>query len=108
MDLAISSQHQSVGEQVTSDPLEKGLTRNTARSWWIAVDTTKELEGCLKKLDRAVSRKSRNCATHHRAEVNNLELRNQIGRTWEKLLLGTFVIYMKLDGSCIGRANLRK
>ena len=28
----ISSQHQSIGKQVTSDPVEKGLTRNTARS----------------------------------------------------------------------------
>ena len=55
----ISSQRLSFGKQVISDPLEKELTRNTARSWWIAWDTTKELEGCLKKLDRGVSRKRR-------------------------------------------------
>ena len=44
----ISSQHQSIGKQVTSDPLEKRLRRNTARSWWIALDTMKEKEGCMK------------------------------------------------------------
>ena len=32
----VSSQHQSVGRQTTNDPLEKGLTKSTARSWWIA------------------------------------------------------------------------
>ena len=56
----LSSQHQSVGQQITNDPLEMGLTRNTARSWWTALDTMKELEGFLKKLDRGVSRKRRN------------------------------------------------
>ena len=38
----VSSQHQSVGQQITSDPLEKGLTRNTARFWWIALDMIKK------------------------------------------------------------------
>ena len=61
----ISSERQSVGKPVTIDPLEKGLTRNTARAWWIALDTTKELEGYLKKLDCGVSRKRRNWATQH-------------------------------------------
>ena len=82
----ISCQHQSVGRNVTGDPLEKGLTRKTARDWWIALGTTKELEGCLKKLDCEVSRKRRNWHTQQRAEVNKLELRSQLGRTWEKLL----------------------
>ena len=65
----VSSQHQSVGQQITSDPLEKGLTRNTARSWWIALDTTmKELESCLKKLGRGVSGKRRNWAKKIRSD----------------------------------------
>ena len=29
-----SSEHQAIGKQVTSDPLEKNATRNTARPWW--------------------------------------------------------------------------
>ena len=29
----ISSEHQVIGKQVTSDPLEKNATRNTARPW---------------------------------------------------------------------------
>ena len=36
------------------------LTRDTARPWWVALETMKELEDCLKKLDRGVSRKRRN------------------------------------------------
>ena len=50
----------------------------------------KELESCLKKLDRGVSRKRRNWAKQQKAEVNKLELRNQLGRTWEKLILEYF------------------
>ena len=64
----VSSQHQSVGQQITSDPLEKGLTRNTARSWWIALDRMKELESCLKKLGREVSRKRRSWVTKNRCD----------------------------------------
>ena len=45
----------------------------------------KELENCLKKLDRGVSRKRRNWVTQQKPEVNNLELRSQLGRTWEKI-----------------------
>ena len=59
----ISTQHQNTGKQVTSGPLERGATRNTARPWWIALDTTNELENCLKGLDRGVSRKCPNWAT---------------------------------------------
>ena len=86
----ISAQHQNVGKQVTNDPLKRGATRIIARPWWIALETTKELENCLKKLDRGISRKLRNWATQHRAEVNKLELGNQLGRTWENLLLDYF------------------
>ena len=67
---------------MTCNPLERNGTRNNVRPWWIAVETTKELEGCLKKLDRGVSRKRRHCATQQKAEVNKLELGNQLGRTW--------------------------
>ena len=95
----ILSQRQSIGKQVTSDPLEKELTRNTARSWWIAWDTMKELEGCLKKLDRRVSRNRRNWATQHRVDVSKLELRNRLGRTWEKLLLEYFENEMRTPSS---------
>ena len=56
----ISSEHQATGKQVTSDPIEKIATRNTVRPWWVALETVKELEDCLKKLDRGVSSKRRN------------------------------------------------
>ena len=79
--------HQSAGQQIRNDPPEKGLTRNTTCSWWIALDTMKEIENCLKKLDRGVSRNSRNWAEQEKAEVNNSELRSQLGRIWKKLLL---------------------
>ena len=39
----ISSRHQVNGNQVASDPLERGLTRHTARPWWIALDIAKEI-----------------------------------------------------------------
>ena len=66
----LSTQHQAIGRQTTCDPLERNATRNTARSWWVALETTKELESCLKKLDRGVSRKWRHWATQQKAEVN--------------------------------------
>ena len=50
----LSTQHQAIGKRVSCDPLERNATRNTARPWWIALETTKELESCLKKLDRGV------------------------------------------------------
>ena len=46
----------------------------------------KELEDCLKKLYRGVSRKRRNWATQQKAEVTKLELGNQLKRTWQNLL----------------------
>ena len=70
----ISSEHQARGKQVASDPLEKNATKNTARPWWVALETMKELEDCLKKCDRGVSRKRRNWATQRNAEINKLEL----------------------------------
>ena len=73
--MQLLSQNQSVGQQITIDRLEKGLTRKTTRSWWIDLDTMKELENCLKKLDRGVSRKHRNWVKHQKAELSKLELR---------------------------------
>ena len=46
-----------------------------------------------------MSRKRRNWATQHRAEVNKLELRNQLGRDWEKLLLEYFGNEMRTPSS---------
>ena len=84
------SQRQSVEQQIKIDSLEKGFTRNTARSWWIALNTMKELEKCLKKLDRGVTRKRRNWAMQEKAALNKLELGSQLGWTWEKMLLEHF------------------
>ena len=86
----ISSEHQAIGKQVTSNPLERNATRNTARPWWVALETTKEPEDCLKKLDRGVSRKHRNWATQQKAEVNKLVLGSQLKRTWQSLLRDYF------------------
>ena len=94
------SQHQSVGQQITNDPLGKVFTRNTARSWWIALDTMKNLKIFLKKLDCGVSRNSRNCADQQKAEVNKLELRSQLGRMWEKLVLEYLENEMRLYLIC--------
>ena len=38
----VSNEHQATGKQVTSDPLEKNKTRNTARPWWVALETLQE------------------------------------------------------------------
>ena len=97
----ISSEHQAIGEQVTSDPLEKNATRNTARPWWVSLETMKELEDCLKKLDRGVSRKRRNWATQQKAEVNKLELGNQLKQTWQSLLRDYFEEAMKTTSSAV-------
>ena len=82
--------HQSAGQKIRNDPPEKGLTRNTAPSRWIGLGTMKNLEKCLKELHRGVYRKRRNWSKQQKAEVNKLELRSQLGRTWEKLLLEYF------------------
>ena len=74
----ISSELQAIGKQVSNDPLEKNATRNTARPWWVALETMKELEDCLKKLDQGKSCKCRNWATQQKAEFNKLELGSQL------------------------------
>ena len=86
----LSTQHQATGKQVASNPLERKATRNTARPWWMALKTMKKLADCLKKLDCRVSRKRRHWATQQKAEVNKLELRNQLRRTWQNMLLEYF------------------
>ena len=63
------TQHQATVKQVTCDPFERNATRSTARPWWIALETTKELESCLKKLDRWVSRRRRHWAPSRRPKL---------------------------------------
>ena len=53
----ISRDYQATGKQVTSDPLENNKMRNTCRPWCVALETLKELEDYLKKLDKGVHRK---------------------------------------------------
>ena len=97
----ISSEHQATGKQVTSDPHEKSKTRNTARPWWVALETMKELEDCLEKLDHGVSRKRRNWATQQKAEINKLELGSQLKRTWQKFLRDYFEEAMRPPSSAL-------
>ena len=97
----ISSEHQAIGKQVSNDPLEKNATRNTARPWWVALETMKELEDCLKNLDHGVSRKRRNWATQQKAEVNKLELGSQLKRTWQSLLRDYFEEAMRTPSSAL-------
>ena len=59
----LSTQHQAIGKQLKCDPLERNAIWKTARAWWMALETTKELENHLKELDRGVSRKRRHWAT---------------------------------------------
>ena len=61
----------------------------------------KELEDCLKKLDRGVSRKRRNWATQQKAEVNKLELGSQLKRTWQSLLRDYFEEAMRTPSSAL-------
>ena len=95
----VSNEHQATGKQVTSDPLEKNKTRNTARPWWVALETLQELEDCLKKLDSGVSRKRRNWATQQKAGINKLELGSQRKRTWQNLLKDHFEEAMRTSSS---------
>ena len=95
----VSKEHQVIGKQVTSDPLERNKTRNTSRPWWVALETMKELEDCLKKLDSGVSRKRRNWATQQKAEINKLELGSQLKRTWQNLLRDHFEKAMRTPSS---------
>ena len=95
----VSNEHQATGKQVTSDPLEKNKTRNTARPWWVALETLQELEDCLRKLDSGVSRKRRNWATQQKAGINKLELGSQLKRTWQNLLKDHFEEAMRTSSS---------
>ena len=97
----ISSEHQATGKQVTSDPLEKNKTTNTSRPLWVAPETLKELEGCLKRLDSGVSRKRRNWATQHKAEINKIEVGSQRKRTWQNLLRDHFEEAMRTPPSAL-------
>ena len=95
----VSKEHQATGKQLTSDPLERNRTRNTSRPFWVALETLKELEDCLKKLDSGVARKRRNWATQQKAEVNKLELGIQLKRTWQNLLRDHFEEAMRTSSS---------
>ena len=97
----ILSEYQAIGKQVTNDPLERNATRNTARPWWVALETMKALKDCLKKLDHGVSRKRRNWATQQKAEVNRLELGSQLKRTWQSLLRDYFEEAMRAPSSAL-------
>ena len=95
----VSCEHQAIGKQVTSDPLEKNKTRNTSRPWWIALGTLKEMEDCLKKLNSGVARKRHSWATQQKAEVNKIELANQLKRSWQNLLKDHFEEAMRTPSS---------
>ena len=95
----VSSEHQAIGKQVTSDPLEKNKTRNTSRPWWITLGTLEEMEDCLKKLNSGVARKRHNWATQQKAEVNKIELANQLKRSWQHLLKDHFEEAMRTPSS---------
>ena len=95
----VSKGHQATGKQVTSDPLERSKTRNTSRTWWVALETLKEMEDCLKKLDSGVARKRRNWATQQKAEVNKIEVANQLKRSWQNLLKDHFEEAMRTPSS---------
>ena len=97
----LSTEHQATGKQVASDPVERNATRNTARPWWMALETMKKLEDCLKKLDCGVSRKRRNWATQQKAEINKLELVNQLKRNWQNLLREYFEESMRTPSSAL-------
>ena len=86
---------------MTSDPLEKSKTRNTARPWLVALETRKKLVDCLKKLDRGLSRKRRNWATKQKAEINKSELGSQLKRTWQNLLRDYFEEAMRTTSSAL-------
>ena len=59
----------------------------------------KELDSCLKKLDRRVFKKPRSFAIEQKSEMNKLELRSQLGRKWENLLFEYFKNEMRAPSS---------
>ena len=67
----------------------------------------KELEDCLKKLDRGVSHKRRNWATQQKAETNKLELGSQLKRTWQNLLQDYFEEAMRTPSSVLPSSEQR-
>ena len=95
----VSKGRQSTGKQITNDPLERNKTRNTSRPWWVALETLKEMEDCLKKLDSGEARKRRNWSTQQKAEVNKIELGSQLQRTWQNLLRDHFEEAMRTSSS---------
>ena len=97
----LSSEQQATGKQVASDPLEKNATRNTARPWWVALETMNELKDCLKRLDRGISRKRRNWVNQQKAEIKKLELGNQLKRTWQNLLREYFEEAVRTPSSAL-------
>ena len=97
----LSTEHQATGKQVASDPLERNATRITARPWWVALETMKKVEDCLKKLGCGVTSKRRNWATQQKAEINKLELGNQLKRTWQNLLQEYFGEAMRTTSSAL-------
>ena len=67
----------------------------------MALEAIKELEDCLKKLDRGVSRKRHNWDTQLKAEINRLELGSQLKRTWQNLLRDYFKEAMRTPSSTL-------
>ena len=65
----------------------------------MALETLKELEDCLKKIDSGVSRKRRNWATQQKADINKLELGSHLRRTWQNLLRDYFEEAMRTSSS---------
>ena len=97
----VSKGHQATGKQIRNDLLERNITRNTSRPLWVALETLKEMEDCLKKLDSGVARKRRNWSTQQKAEVNKLELGSQLKRTWQNLLRDHFEEAMRTSSSAL-------
>ena len=95
----VSKGHQATGKQITNDPLERKKTRINSRPWWVALETLKEMEDCLQKLDSGVARKRRNLATQQNAEVNKMELGSQLKRTCQNLLRDHFEEAMRTSSS---------
>ena len=72
-------ERQATNHKWSLESIEKGLTTNTTRSWWIDLDTMRELENCLKKLHRCLARKRRSWAKQQKSEVNEEPTRANVG-----------------------------
>ena len=86
----ISSEHQAIGKQVASDPLEKNATRNTARPWWVALETIEGTGGLSEKARSWSVPQGSQLGYPKKAEVNKLELGSQLKRIWQNLLRDHF------------------